>query len=81
MEQDGQLPHFREEGVAGGGELQLALPLGKLQWYHTLHLLSLLLLAVLEQRPNSSLVCNGHPIAECHSVLDSKSHSLSFEMM
>lgn len=49
MEQDGQLPHFREEGVAGGGELQLALPLGKLQWYHTLHLLSLLLLAGLNK--------------------------------
>lgn len=69
MEQGGQLPHFREEGVAGGCELQLALPLRKL-WYHTLHLLSLLLLVmVLEQR----LVCSGHPIAQCHSVLGSKS--------
>lgn len=82
MEQGGQLPPFREEGVAGGCELQLALPLRKSQWYHTLHLLSLpLLLAMLEQRPNSSLVCHGQPIAQCHSVLDSKSHCLGFEMM
>lgn len=89
MEQGDQLPHFREEGVAGGCQLQLALPLEKLQWHHTLHLLSLLLLlAVLEQRSISSLVCNGHLIAhliahctECHSVLDSKSHYLGFEMM
>lgn len=80
MEQGDQLPHFR--GVAGGCELQLALPLEKLQWHYTLHLLSLLLLlAVLEQRSISSLVCNGHLIAQCHSVLDSKSHCLGFEMM
>lgn len=82
MEQGGQLPHLREERVAGRRELQLALPLGKLQWYHTLRLLSLLLLLmVLEQRPDSSLACNGHPIAQCRSVLDSKSHCLGFEMM
>lgn len=80
MEQGGQLPHFREEGVAGGCELQLALPLAKLQWYHTLHLLSLpLLLAVFKQRSNSSLVCHGHPIAQCHSVLGSKSCYLGFD--